>query len=481
MRTATLVLILILTALRMLAGWTLWHRIDRNLEAIRIRSRTFLNNDTDAFESDPPSGIQELAETETALAAMAAEIDKRAQQNRLITERLSAIVTAVDHAPVAIAIFDPAGEVAYMNPLVGVFLNLSPSFRADDTRRPSIDMIAAVDGMLAPPHSDGPAESQIADGHLADAIAAGTPWEGQLAPGTVAREARSRDLYAIAAPMQNPQDGADNLPTHALWFLVIEDATKRQAAERALVAAVERAEDASSAKSRFLAGMSHELRTPLNSILGYSEILLHDTLRPAQLERQRDYAESIHDSGRILLGILTNILDMTAIETGQLSLNPEEFNLSEMVARAIDCEKDRCEQAGITVETRIPEDLCIRADAFKLECVMANLLQNCAKYAGAGSKVTIGAGPDAGGGTQIVVEDDGVGIRTSEMDAVMEPFRRLSGDVNIAMSEGVGLGLPLVHSFVRLHRGKLELSQGTTGSGLRVSITLPDDPATGCD
>lgn len=464
-RTTTLGLVSVMAVLGMFAGWLLWSRVDRQLALIRQRADLFASHDPRAFDLPHP-GLRELQRTDHALTAMAREIDRRQSQTRAVTERLEQIVTAVDHAPVAIAIFEPNGTVIYANPLVGRFLEMVHSTEAERAAYTDRDaMIAAIDGMARAMREDSNSPPPRT---LAEAIEAGEPWEAELFDND-GGQGEETVYYAIAAPMGagRASDG------HTTWFLVLENATNRHRTEHALIAAAERAESASMAKSQFLASMSHELRTPLNSILGFSDLILNEALGPLGNARYREYIVHIREGGRRLLELVTNILDMTAVESGHMSLKPGRAMLREIASRAIAAELALCEKSGTTVVNRVPAAMEVHADAFKLERVLANLVQNAAKYAGPGAYVTIHAVPARDGGVDIYVDDDGAGIAPTDHDAALAPFRRPGGDAQVALTDGVGLGLSLAQSIIRLHGGRLRLETPPQGRGLRVAIHLP--------
>ena len=233
-----------------------------------------------------------------------------------------------------------------------------------------------------------------------------------------------------------------------------------------------RAESANVAKSRFLATMSHELRTPLNAILGFSEVMKCELLGPMQNASYREYAGNIHDSGRHLLQLINEILDLSRIEAGRYELHEEPIRLSEIVE---DCHRLlalRAESKGLQVVQDFERGLeQIWADERAIRQICLNLMSNALKFTPRGGRITLSIGATPEGGQTFTVKDTGPGIPKEEIPRVMQAFGQ--GSLAHQTAEGgTGLGLPIVQNLVNLHGGTFEL-RSELRKGTEAVVVLP--------
>ena len=235
-----------------------------------------------------------------------------------------------------------------------------------------------------------------------------------------------------------------------------------------------RAEEASLAKSRFLATMSHELRTPLNAILGFSEVMKGELFGQHSVPVYRDYSADIHSSGQHLLMLINEILDLSRVEAGRYDLREEPTSLA-LVAE--DCRHLlmlRASKREITVTEMIEPSLpSIWADERAIRQVVLNLLSNAIKFTPQGGTVTIKVGWTAQGGQYIAIRDTGPGIPESEIPIVMTSFGRGTLAQKNA-EEGSGLGLPIVKGLVELHGGSFTI-KSKVREGTEVIVILPPE------
>jgi two-component system cell cycle sensor histidine kinase PleC len=232
-----------------------------------------------------------------------------------------------------------------------------------------------------------------------------------------------------------------------------------------------KAEEASAAKSRFLATMSHELRTPLNAILGFSELLLlprADTLAHAQ---RQAYVADIRDSGAHLLSLITDILDYSRLEAAHLPLQEVQFELAPFLVDCLRLVRAQAEAGGLSLTLAPAPALAVLGDELRLRQCVVNLLANAIKFTPSGGRVALSATLSAPAELEITVRDTGCGIPADQLEQVFEPFHQVDSDLNRA-TNGTGLGLPLSRKLVQRHGGTLTLAS-KLGEGTEARIVLP--------
>ena len=223
-------------------------------------------------------------------------------------------------------------------------------------------------------------------------------------------------------------------------------------------------------KSEFLANMSHELRTPLNAIIGFSEVLM-DRMFGEVNEKQAEYLKDIHESGRHLLSLINDILDLSKIEAGRMDLELSSFDLPEALSNAMTLVRERAQRhnirLGLEVDKRLGE---FRADERKFKQIVLNLLSNAVKFTPDGGQVDVLAKLDTAR-IEVAVRDTGIGIAPEDQGAVFEEFKQVGRDYT-RKAEGTGLGLALTRKFVELHGGEIRL-ESAPGKGSTFTFTLP--------
>ncbi|RWN94016.1 MAG: PAS domain S-box protein [Mesorhizobium sp.] len=232
----------------------------------------------------------------------------------------------------------------------------------------------------------------------------------------------------------------------------------------------ERAEAANRAKSEFLANMSHELRTPLNAIIGFSELMEQGLFGPLGSERYEEYATDINSSGKYLLGVINDILDMSKIEAGQFSLDREEIDLGPLISETVRVVSLQAAQKAITVETRIADALTLVADRRAIKQIVINLLSNAVKFTGQGGHISVRA-RNTSGALVLTIEDNGCGIPKDALGKLGRPFEQVQNQFSKSHA-GSGLGLAISRSLAELQGGALKI-RSSEGVGTIVSVRIP--------
>ena len=230
------------------------------------------------------------------------------------------------------------------------------------------------------------------------------------------------------------------------------------------------AEEASLAKSKFLSNMSHELRTPLNAIIGFGQLLVSDPVSTLS-EDQQDGLEQILSSGQHLLELITEILSLSQIEAGKLSLSIEPVRVGSVVNEAVALVQTMARQYGVSVVSETPPDanVFVLADQLRLKQIVLNLLSNGIKYNNRGGEVRIRVNPGVGQ-HDITVEDTGIGIDDKDIINVFEPFNRLGAETKDI--EGTGIGLTLTKRLTEVMNGSLGI-QSVPGEGSSFTVSMP--------
>ena len=255
---------------------------------------------------------------------------------------------------------------------------------------------------------------------------------------------------------------------------VLTDITERKRAEQAISIARREAERANRAKSDFLSRMSHDLRTPLNAVLGFAQLLDMDDLSP----EQRESVSQILEAGRHLLDSMNEVLDISRIESGNLSLSPEPVAVAEIIDQVVRLMRPLGSARHIEVRAlpSTAEERFVRADRQRLNQILLNLMSNAIKYNRPGGSVTVSCDEAAGRRVRISITDTGVGIRPDKLALLFTPFERLGADQTGI--EGTGLGLALSRGLAEAMGGRIGVASDVDrGSTFWIELTRAIAPA----
>lgn len=372
-----------------------------------------------------PAGRDELGQLLTSMMVMRDNI--RAMMEREVSARRSAqsrLVSAIESSHDGVALVDADHRVLIANSQMAAFF-------------PGCETGLAAGARL-------PAEIEPAMGQPTQ--------EMRLADGRWLRLSRST----------TPNGG---------WVLIASDITLLKDREERLRAARDEAQAANRAKTDFLTNMSHELRTPLSAVIGFSEMIVQETFGPVGRPQYREFAADILHSGRHLLEVITDILDIAKAQSGTIPLRLRPVRPQSVIRDAVRIVRSRADTGGIRLDVSLDDTLpTLTADPVRLRQVLINLLSNAIKFTPRAGAVTARA-EAFGTGVLITVRDTGIGMAKQDIPRVLEPFVQVDSSLN-RRHGGTGLGLPLSKLFVEMHGGLISIDS-EPGQGTTVRVFLP--------
>jgi PAS domain S-box-containing protein len=252
---------------------------------------------------------------------------------------------------------------------------------------------------------------------------------------------------------------------------ITRDMTGRKRAEDILHHQNLELQKAALLKNQFLANMSHELRTPLNGIIGFAEFLVDG--KPGSVnEKQKEYLQDILNSGRHLLQLINDVLDLAKVEAGKMTFDSEVFSVEKAIGEVCAVTKPIAQKKGIRIEVKVAPELgCVTLDQHRFKQVVYNLLSNAVKFTDRGGKVKIRGAMRDSGRFELVVQDTGIGIKTDNLCRLFKEFEQLEAGTTHRF-EGTGLGLALTRKIVEMQGGEIGV-ESVFGKGSSFTIVLP--------
>ncbi len=361
--------------------------------------------------------------------------------------RLARLAAAVEQNPNLIILTDRFGTIEYVNRAFEVMTGYD---RADVLgRNPS--MLAA-----------GTTPRWVYD-NLWHSVHGQREWRGELKD--CRRDGSVFWVSSSIAPIHDQSGAVDG-------FVAIQhDISDRKAAEEEMLVAKRQAEIANKAKSELLANMSHELRTPLNAIIGFAEMMAAETFGPLGAPKYEEYAHDIQFSARHLLDIINDVLDVSAIEAGKLTLFEERVPVADLVEAAGRMVAERARRNGVEVRFGALPAAEVVVDQRRLKQVLINLMSNAVKFTPPGGSVSVAVELAGDRALRLTVADTGIGMTEEEIELALQVFGQVESSVQ-RRHQGTGLGLPICMGIMERHGGTL-LLHSVKGAGTTVVATLP--------
>ncbi|MCO5733076.1 ATP-binding protein [Rhizobium sp. SSA_523] len=263
-----------------------------------------------------------------------------------------------------------------------------------------------------------------------------------------------------------------HLTSSSGYCAVIRDITQWKRTEEELRSAKRAAETASAHKTEFLAHVSHEIRTPLNAIIGFADMMATERLGPVGHPRYVEYANDIGRSGRHVLDIVNDLLDISKIEAGEMDLDFASVGLNETVAEAVSLVQPQANGQRVIIRTALSQSVPpVVADLRSIKQIVLNILSNAIRFTPSGGQIVVSTAYEANGSVVLRVRDTGIGMTRAELDMAMKPFRQVAG-AGRKRGDGTGLGLPLTKAMVDANRATFSI-HSAPNEGTLVEITFP--------
>jgi PAS domain S-box-containing protein len=394
---------------------------------------------------EAPASLQlvtPLDDADPALRRRALELDL-AQRDRRLDELGAVLALAAD----GIVILDGAGRVVSVNSGVERLFGYAQN-----------EIIGEPITILLAPESHASALTAIA-------ARAG---EERSATGAETWEVTGRTRAGGLVPLSIVLGAIDT--TEPSLCVVIRDVSRQRELEAALASATLSAEDSDKQQTNFLARLSHEIRTPLNAIIGFSELMIEERFGSGGSERHLSYLADIRESGRHVLALVDDLLDLSRMQSGELAAAPKGLDLNEVVTQGVTALQPVAARERIVVRTSFASGLApVMADDTSLRQIVANVLSHAIERSDAGGQVIASTATSDSGDVAFRVRDAGRAISEAEIEAALQPFRQLPAGRG---GEGTGLGLPLAKALVEAHRGSFAVTSRPR-EGTLVEVLLP--------
>jgi PAS domain S-box-containing protein len=394
---------------------------------------------------EAPASLQlvtPLDDADPALRRRALELDL-AQRDR----RLDELAAVLDLAADGIVILDEAGRVVSVNGGVERLFGYAQN-----------EIIGEPITILLAPESHASVLTAIAA--LAGEERSGT--------GAETRDVIGRTRAGGLVPLSIVLGAIDT--TEPSVCVVIRDVSRQRELEATFASATLNAEDADKQRTDFLARLSHEIRTPLNAIIGFSELMIEERFGSGGSERHLSYLADIRESGRHVLALVDDLLDLSRMQSGELATAPKGLDLNEVVTQGVTALQPVAARERIVVRTSFASGLApVMADDTSLRQIVANVLSHAIERSDAGGQVIASTAASDSGDVAFRVRDAGRAISEAEIEAALQPFRQLPAGRG---GEGTGLGLPLAKALVEAHRGSFAVTSRPR-EGTLVEVLLP--------
>ena len=369
-------------------------------------------------------------------------------ERKLAEEALRNAMQGMEQSADAIFITDKAGNIEYVNRKFVEYTGYEfKEVRGKNPRILSSD--------------ETPKEIYI---DLWQTVLSGSEWRGEMCDKT-----KSGEFIWVSVTISPVRDENKNI-TH--FVSSHRDITERKKTEQILRDAMHRTEIANKAKSELMANMSHELRTPLNAIIGFSDLIIDNTFGKLEHKEYAEYINLINSSGRHLLDIINDILDVSAIEAGRVELGEGVVEMQGVIEAITGIISQRAEQGKVSISSEIAEGCPnIVADERRIKQILLNLVSNSVKFTEENGSVKIKYYMDDEGCPTLSVSDTGIGMTDDELTLAVAQFGQVDGGLD-RKNEGTGLGLPLTIGLIELHDAKIKINS-RKGEGTEISVHFP--------